>query len=121
MSFQSYGEEAFEECAKAALAADFDPVSWDEAPEWRKRAARAVASAALSTNNPDQTRAAWVTEMVAQGWRWSQEHDEAKKTSPGIVFGELTGGGTRHWLNVIKAVREVGQRLGVRMLGSGCV
>jgi hypothetical protein len=109
-------DDAFTECAKAALAADFDPVPWDEAPRWRQLAAYAVADAALNTNNPDHTRAAWVTEMVAQGWRWSQEYDETKKTSSGIVFGELTGGGTKHWINVVRCVREVGKRLGVRML-----
>lgn len=111
--------DGLEACSRTALATDFDPVPWEEAPTWRRKAALAVALAALNTNNPDQTRAAWVTEMVAQGWRWSQEYDEAKKTSPGIVYGELTGGGTKHWLNVIKAVREVGKAHGVRMLDSG--
>lgn len=110
--------DGLEACVRAALAADFDPVPWDEAPEWRRKAALAVALAALNTNNPDHTRAAWVTEMVNQGWRWSQEFNEQQKTTPGIVFGELTRGGTNHWLGVIKNVREVGRAHGVRMLGA---
>lgn len=56
--------------------------------------------------------------MCTMGWRWEQTFDEAKKTHPGIVFGELTKGGTNHWLNVIKAVREVGKARGIRMLGA---
>ena len=107
-----------EACTRAALAADFDPVPWEDAPVWRRHAALAVALAALNTNNPDHTRAAWVTEMCNQGWRWSQEFNEQQKTSPGIVFGELTRSGTNHWLAVIKAVREVGKARGVRMLGA---
>jgi hypothetical protein len=109
-------DEAFTECAKAALAADFDPVPWETAPRWRQLAAYAVADAALNTANPDFTRSAWFLEMTTQGWRWDHVFDEAKKTHPGIVTGELTRGGVKHWQNVIDRVREVGQRLGVRML-----
>lgn len=110
--------DGLEACARAALAADFEPVPWADAPPWRRKAALAVALAALNTNNPDHARAAWVTEMVDQGWRWSQEFNEQQKTSPGIVYGELTKGGTNHWLSVVKAVREVGQTHRVRMLGA---
>jgi hypothetical protein len=110
-------DEYFTECAKAALKADFDPVPWEDAPVWRRNAAYAVADAALNTNNPDFTRMAWFESVVSQGWRWDRVFDEQKKTSPGIVTGELTGGGTKHWLNVVKQVRDVGRRLGVRMLG----
>ena len=111
--------DEFTECAKAALAADFDPVPWDEAPMWRQLAAAAVADAALNTNSPDFTRSAWVLEMTTMGWRWSQEFNEQQKTHPGIVFGELTRGGVKHWLNVVKQVREIGKKLGVRMLDPG--
>jgi hypothetical protein len=110
-------DAAFTECAKAALKYDFDPVPWEDAPPWRKTAMYAVADAALNTNNPDFTRMAWFESMCAQGWRWDRLLDEQKKTHPGIVAGELTHGGTRHWLFVIKQVREVGRSLGVRMLG----
>ena len=109
--------DGLEACSRAALAAYFDPVPWEEAPTWRRKAALAVALAALNTNNPDQARAAWTTEMCSQGWRWSQELDEAQKTHPGIVFGELTRGGTKHWCGVVEAVRRVGRERGVRMLG----
>lgn len=110
-------DTAFTACAREALAADFDAVLWDSAPEWRRRVAYAVAEAALDTNNPDYARMAWTTEMVALGWRWDRELDEAKKTHPGIVMGELTRGGTRHWLGVVKRVRDVARPLGVRMIG----
>lgn len=110
--------ESVEACARAALAADFDPVPWDEAPTWRKLAAAAVAEAALATNHPDHTRAAWTLEMTKLGWRWSQAFDEAQKTHPGIVYGELTRGGTVHWCNVIKAVRAVGKQYGMWMVGA---
>lgn len=106
-----------EACAKAALAADFDPVPWDEAPRWRQFTSIAVAKAALETGNPDFVRSAWTLEMTKLGWRWEQTFDEARKTHPGIVFGELTSPGTRHWMGVIKAVREVGKARGMRMLG----
>lgn len=111
-------EENLEACAKAALGADFDPMPWDDAPRWRQFAAYAVAKAVIATGHPDHVRSAWVLEMVTQGWRWSQALDEKAKTHPGIVFGELTRGGTVHWMNVVKAVREVGKARGVRMFGA---
>jgi len=110
-------DEYFLACAKAALAADFDPVPWDEAPAWRQNAACAVADAALNTNSPDFTRSAWYECMTSHGWRWDKVLDEQKKTHPGIVVGELTRGGSKHWENVVMQVRDVGRRLGVRMLG----
>lgn len=110
-------DDAFTACAKAALANDFDPVSWDDARDWRRATAYAVAEAALDSNNPDYARSAWTLTMTQLGWRWDREFNETLKTHPGIVFGELTRGGTTHWLHVIKAIRDVGRRLGVRMLG----
>ena len=110
--------DALEECAKAALAADFDPVPWDQAPEWRKRVACAVAKAALDTASPDWARQSWLNEMVAMGWRWDKVLDEQRKTHPGIVVGELTRGGTAHWVNVVRVVREKARVLGARMTGS---
>ncbi len=109
-------DAGLEACAKAALAADFDPVPWDEAPRWRQFVSIAVAKAALDTGSPDHTRAAWTLEMTTMGWRWAPIFDEAQKTHPGIVFGELTGPGTRHWMSVIKAVREEGKKHGMWML-----
>jgi hypothetical protein len=106
-----------EACARTALSSDFDPVPWDVAPVWRRNAACAVADAALNTNNPDQTRAAWLTAMTVQGWRWDSVFDEQKKTHPGITVGELTRGGSLHWENVVKNVRDVGRARGMRMLG----
>lgn len=110
-------DEYFTACAKAALAADFDPVPWEEAPDWRRVAAYAVADACLNTGSPDFARSAWFLAMTMQGWRWDRTLDEAQKTHPGIVEGELTRGGSKHWENVVKQVREVGRDLGVRMLG----
>jgi hypothetical protein len=110
-------DEYFTACAKAALENDFDPVPWADAPDWRRVAAYAVADAALNTNNPDFTRSAWFLAMTMQGWRWDRVFDEQKKTHPGIVEGELTRGGSKHWENVVAAVRAVGRGLGVRMLG----
>lgn len=114
---RSLDDPGFLACAREALAADFDAPTWDNAPEWRRRAAAAVAEAALDTNNPDFARSAWTHEMCAMGWRWDREVDEARKTHPGIVFGELTRGGTRHWLSVVRRVRLVGIHHGLRMLG----
>ena len=114
---RSLDDPGFLACAQEALAADFDAVPWDAAPEWRRRAAAAVAESALDTNNPDFARMAWFTEMVATGWRWDRVLDEVAKTHPGIVVGELTRGGTRHWLEVVRRVRRVGVDRGVRMLG----
>lgn len=108
--------EGFTECAKAALAADFDPVPWDEAPKWRQLAAYAVAESALNTANPDFTRSAWVLEMTTQGWRWDHAFNEALKTHPGIVFGALTRGGFTHWQNVVTQVRAVGKKFNEPML-----
>jgi hypothetical protein len=110
-------DPGFAACAREALAADFDPVPWDEASEWRRRVSAVVAESALDTNNPDHMRCAWTTEMCAMGWKWDREFSEAAKTHPGIVFGELTRGGTKHWCEVARRVRDVGRRLGVRMLG----
>lgn len=108
--------EGFTACARAALAVDFDPVPWDEAPQWRQFAAYAVAESALDTANPAFVRSAWVLEMTVQGWRWDHAFDEAKKTHPGIVFGELTKGGFLHWQAVVDQVRKVGKVYGVAML-----
>lgn len=110
-------DDAFTACAQAALAADFDPVPWAQAPPWRQATAYAVAEAALDTNHADHLRAAWVQAMTAQGWRWDRVFDEAAKTHPGIVVGELTRGGSIHWQNVATRVREIGRVRGVRMLG----
>lgn len=110
-------DEQAEACARAALAADFDPVPWDEAPEWRRQAARAVARSALGTPSPDQARMAWFTEMSAQGWRWDRVLDERSKTHPGMVAGELTAGGSKHWHNVVVKVRDTARRVGARMTG----
>jgi len=109
--------DEFTACAKAALAHDFDPVPWDEAPRWRQFAAYATAEAALDSDNPELVRSAWLLEMTKMGWRWDRVIDENAKTHPGIVFGELTRGGARHWEAVIRAVRDEGRRLGVRMTG----
>lgn len=114
---RSLADPGFLACVQEALAADFDSMPWDDAPEWRRRAAAAVAESALDTNNPDFARCAWTTEMCSMGWRWDREVDEVRKTHPGIVFGELTRGGTVHWLRVVSRVREVGRKLDVRMLG----
>lgn len=110
-------DEYFTACAKAALAHDFDPVTWEAAPVWRREAAYAVADAALNTNNPDFARSAWFLAMTLMGWRWDRTFDEQKKTHPGIVEGELTRGGSKHWEIVVREVRAVGRRLGVRMTG----
>jgi hypothetical protein len=110
-------DAAFTACAKVALLNDFDPLEWDDAPSWRQEAAFAIAEAALDTNNPDATRAAWFTKMVEMGWKWDRFLDVEKKTHPGIVTGELTRGGSKHWENVVKLVRVCGRAGGVRMLG----
>ena len=110
-------DEPFTACAKAALENDFDPVPWAEAPDWRRTAAYAVADAALNTNNPDFARSAWFLAMTSQGWRWDRVYDEEKKTHPGLIVGELTGGGTKHWANVVAQVRKVGRLQGVLMTG----
>jgi len=107
----------FLECAKVALANDFDPVPWEDAPQWRRDAAVEVANAALNTGNPDKAREAWLLAMTTMGWRWDPVLDEQKKTHPGIVFGELTRGGTKHWMNVVDRVRQTARELGVRMTG----
>jgi len=109
--------EQLEACAREALAADFDPVPWVSAPKWRQRVAYAVAVSALTTTSPDQARMAWFNEMSRQGWRWDRVLDESKKTHPGMVDGELTRGGSRHWENVVARVREIGLRVGARMTG----
>jgi hypothetical protein len=110
-------DEYFTACAKAALEHDFDPVPWLDAPHWRRETAYAVAEAALNTNNPDFTRSAWFLAMTLMGWRWDKTFDEQKKTHPGIVAGELTRSGSKHWENIVKQVRDVGRSLGVRMTG----
>ena len=110
-------DDNFTACAKAALATDFDPVPWDDAPRWRQLAAYAVADAALDSDNPELVRSAWLLEMTKMGWRWDRALSEQAKTHPGIVFGELTRGGAKHWEGGIKAVRDEGRKLGVRMTG----
>lgn len=109
--------EQLELCARAALAADFDPVPWDEAPQWRRRAALAIAHSAIASMSPDQARMAWFTEMSSMGWRWDNVFDEPKKTHPGMDVGELTRGGTRHWAAVVERVRATARRVGTRMTG----
>jgi hypothetical protein len=104
-------------CARAALAADFDPVPWDDAPEWRRQAARAVAQSALCSPSPDKAREAWFCEMARQGWQWDKILDEKTKRHPGMVTGELTRGGTRHWHGVVESIRDVARRVGARMTG----
>lgn len=109
--------DALEACARAALAADFDPVPWEDAPVWRRLAAAAVSKACLDTGNPDFARSAWFLQMTTMGWRWDRHFNEAQKTHPGIVAGELTRSGSKHWENVVKQVRDIGRARGVRMLG----
>lgn len=109
--------DQFEACAREALAHDFDPVPWDEAPEWRRQAAFAVARSALSSTSPDKARAEWFLDMTSQGWQWDRVFDEKTKRHPGMITGELTRGGTKHWQNVVDRVREVGRRVGARMTG----
>ncbi len=113
----AHDDNSLELCARAALAADFDPVPWEDAPGWRRRAAFAVAKSAIGSTSPDQARMAWFTEMCAQGWRWDRVLDEKAKTHPGIVAGDLTRGGSRHWENVVATVRSVARQHGVRMTG----
>lgn len=109
-------DDALEACARAALTADFDPVPWDEAPAWLCQVMTAVARAALDMNSPDHARSAWFLEMTKMGWRWDREFNEQRKTHPGIRDGDLTAGGTKHWCEVVRRVREVGREHGVRML-----
>ena len=109
--------EDFTACAKAALEHDYAAVPWDEAPDWRQHAAYAVAEAALDTGNPDFTRSAWFLAMTTMGWRWAPAFDEAQKAHPGIVSGELTAGGSKHWMNVVNKVRAVARLYNVRMTG----
>lgn len=109
--------DQLELCAREALAVDFDPVPWEAAPEWRRQAALAVARSCLDSTSPDKAREAWFVEMSMQGWRWGRVLDEKTKTHPGMVVGELTRGGTRHWQNVVDRVRAVARQVGARMTG----
>jgi hypothetical protein len=109
--------DQLELCAREALAADFDAVPWDEAPEWRRLVAFEVARSALNSTSPDKARESWFNEMVRQGWRWDRALDEKAKTHPGIIAGELTRGGTKHWQNVVDRVRAIARRVGARMTG----
>jgi len=109
-----------EALGRVALAADFDSVPWEEAPEWRREAARAVAKAAVSTfkvSACEIVRSAWTNAMCSMGWRWDRVFDEKAKTHPGIVFGELTRGGVKHWMNVVDLVRAAARERGVRLTG----
>lgn len=106
-----------EACARAALEADFDPVPWDQAPAWRRKAAEAVARSAIEQGTPDHARAAWLASMVEQGWRWGHVLDERAMTHPGVKDGELTRGGTAHWTNVVRQVRIAAAEYGVRVTG----
>jgi len=104
--------------AQVALAHDFDPVRWDEAPDWRRIAMVAVARAALGASGlsrADHARSAWFLSMTLQGWRWGRMLDERERTHPGVVEGDLTSGGTRHWTTLVDAVRDAARAAGVRM------
>lgn len=113
-------DEDLDALAAEALAADFNPVPWDEAPEWRRVACRAVAKAAVGAcgvSRCEIARSAWTLSMTLQGWKWGPVLDEAAKQHPGIVFGDLTRGGIAHWSNVVDRIRAVGRARGVRLTG----
>jgi hypothetical protein len=113
-------DEDLDALAQAALTADFDPVPWDEAPDWRRIPARRIAEAAVASSGlsaAEHARSAWTLAMTTLGWYWGREIDEKAKRHPGIVYGELTRGGVAHWTGVVEAVRAVARQRGVRLTG----
>lgn len=114
-------EEDQEALGRVALAHDFDPVPWEEAPEWRKTVARKVAVAACHTDaklgGADHVRSAWTLTMTEMGWKWGRVVDESTREHPGIIYGELSQSGVRHWNSVIRAVRDEARRRSVRLTG----
>lgn len=112
--------EDLDALAAVALARDFDPVPWDEAPEWRRVPARRIAEAAVACSGlscAEHARSAWTLAMTTLGWSWGPVVDVVGKRHPGVVFGELTRGGVRHWNGVVDAVRAEARKRGLRLTG----
>ncbi len=106
--------------AAVVLAHDFDPLPWEDAPEWRRSVSRAVARAAVGCSGlscAEHARGAWTLEMTKMGWGWGPTLDTRVKSHPGIVFGELTRGGVRHWTTVVDATRAEARKRGLRITG----
>lgn len=106
--------------AAVVLANDFEPLTWEEAPDWRRVTAQQVAKASIACcglSCAEHARSAWTLAMTTLGWGWGPTLDVAAKRHPGIVFGELTQGGVRHWTGVVDAVRSEAKRRGVRVTG----
>lgn len=66
--------------------------TWDEAPDWQK--ASAIAGVEFHLANPDAGDAAshenWMAAKKAEGWKYGEEKDEAKKLHPCMVpFSKL--------------------------------
>jgi hypothetical protein len=113
-------DEDLEALARVALAQDFDPVPWEDAPAWRQIVSKRIAESAVRSSGmgrAEQARSAWTLAMTTMGWSWAREVDEVNKKHPGVVMGELTTGGVRHWNNVVDAIRDEARLRGLRLTG----
>lgn len=113
-------DEDLEALARVALANDYEPVPWEEAPVWRQTVSKRIAESAVQfpgLSRAEQARSAWTLAMTTMGWSWGREANEATMQHPGVVTGELTTGGVRHWNKVVDAIRDEARRRGVRLTG----
>lgn len=66
---------------------DDSHVSWDDSPGWQKEAARngVEAIAERWVNSPEQSHKSWMTEKIANGWKYGAVKDAEAKTHPCLV------------------------------------
>lgn len=111
-------DDQLEAIARVALAHDADPVRWEDAPDWRRAAMAAVASAAIGASGlsrADHAFSAWLLSMTVSGWKWGRDFDECERTHPGIIMfrGGLPNGDTTHWTRLVDAVRTRAKEIGL--------
>lgn len=66
---------------------------WDDAPEWQRKSAESGVTAQLlnPSMTPEQRHNAWLDHKQADGWKYGEIKDEAKKTHPCMIpFGQLS-------------------------------
>jgi len=86
---------AHEVCRAFCIAlGDHSQLSWEEAREWQKDAARDGARAALLNpeTTPEQSHSLWCQKKYSQGWVYGPEKDEILKLHPCLVeYAQLPG------------------------------
>ncbi len=73
--------------AYCAALGDHSQLSWEDAPQWQRQSAmNGVAYHMLNPNSkPSDSHENWMTEKIAQGWKWGPEKNPDLKEHHCIV------------------------------------